>query len=75
MEIIETMTRQRRRQEARKNAWDHVRVRYAGVGQAGNTAWPEGMPRRSARGIAHALARKHWRSGVDVSNGPVTNAL
>lgn len=69
----DTVTRQRRRREAQENARDHVRVKYAGVGRNGNTAWPENFGRRVARASANAMARRSWRQGVDVADGPAGN--
>lgn len=67
---FESHTRQRRRRASQLNAHDHMRVKYAGVGRSGGTAWSVGMPRRVARAIALVLARKHWRLGIDVQDGP-----
>lgn len=50
----DVQTRQRRRKSARDEAFIHVRNTYT-------------LARRVARSIALTLARKHWRTGVEIA--------
>lgn len=72
---FDTVTRQRKRADARANAKDHVRIKYAVVGRSGQTCWPESMPKRAARRVVLAMARRHWKNGIDVTDGPVADVL
>src|SRR5205814_4609 len=67
----DTMTRQRKRFTARLDAQDHVRVKFGGYTDRGGNFWPETMPKRAARRIALSMARRYWRKGIDVTEGPI----